>query len=53
MNIRLIISPGTIIALIGGIIPLALPYLGQPKFNRLKYQSQVYQRLHSRDSGLA
>lgn len=48
MNIRLIIFSGIITGIIGGVIALAISHLGQPEFNQLKYQSQVYRDIQRR-----
>jgi hypothetical protein len=48
MNIRLLIFSGIITGIIGGVIAMALSHLGQPDFNQLKYQSQVYRDLQRR-----
>jgi hypothetical protein len=48
MNSKLILFSGIITALLGSVFGLAAAHLGQPDFDRLKYESQVYEDLHNR-----
>jgi hypothetical protein len=52
MNIKLILFSGLITAMLGSVFGLAAAHLGQPDFNRLKYESQVYKDLHHKYYGL-
>jgi hypothetical protein len=46
MNIKLILFSGLITTLLGSVLGVAVAHIGQPDFNQLKYESQVYQDLH-------
>jgi hypothetical protein len=48
MNMKMVIFSGILTALIGSMVGLASAEMGQSDFNRLRFESQYYQNLHSR-----
>ena len=48
VKIQTVIAAGILTGILGGIFALAASHIGQKDFNRLRFESEFYQRLHRR-----
>ncbi len=48
VKIQSVIAAGFLAAMLGGVFALAASHIGQRDFNRLRFESEFYQRLHRR-----
>ncbi len=48
VKIQSVIAAGFLAGIWGGVFALAASHMGQKDFNRLRFESEFYQRLHRR-----